>query len=159
MDWQTLNTIGSFFASVVVILGIPIGFIQYFRTMYLERQEQKYSAFDNTDRAYQEFLKICLEYPRLDIFDFPDKEPFPLTLEEKKQELIALTMLIGVLERAYITYQSAPSSIVKRQWAGWEEYIIKYCKRAVFKQAWELNCTQYDVVFQSYIQKIMQENQ
>lgn len=158
MDWQTLAAVVNFFASMVVILGVPIGLIQYFRTSYRERREQEYAAFDEMDQAYHDFLKLCIEYPKLDIFDFPDEQIAPLTPQEKKQELIALTMLIGLFERAYIVFKAAPSSIKERQWAGWEDYIKRYCYRENFQHAWEVNKKQYDILFQEYMKNTILKN-
>lgn len=155
IDWKLIVEIASFMSSIAVVLGVPIGLYQYYRVTNKEHREHEFSAYDESDSAYLDYLKLCFENPKLDIFDIPDKKPSSLSDEEKKQELIAFTILIAVFERAHFVYQTAPSTVVERQWKGWDEYVRDYCKRDKFKIAWMTCGDQFDDSFQNYMQDII----
>jgi hypothetical protein len=155
MNLEEISKIGSIISSIIVLIGVPVGLFQYIKTKARLKRENEYKAFDETDLAYNLYLKLCFDNPRLDIFDFEDQNPSTLSAEEKKQELIALTILIGLFERAFFVYQSAPTTIVERQWIGWDDYIRKYCIRTNFLHAWQINSNQYDMKFQKYINTII----
>ena len=151
LDWKTAGEIASCLAATTVVLGVPVALVQYFRKARQERQQREYSAYNAADDAYVDFLRLCFENPKLDIFDIEDSSPQELSSDEKKQELIAFTMLISVFERAFFVYQSAPGRVVKLQWSGWSAYIRDYCQRQNFRDAWTESGTQFDDEFQRYM--------
>lgn len=157
MNWdlQTLNDISSMTASIIVALGGPAALFQYLRTTKNEKLVIENAAYDSTDQAFRDFQRLCLENPKLDIFDVPDKNPEPLTPEEleKKKEVIAFTMLFSVFERAYFTYDTFDSLTVSRQWEAWQEYIKGFCERPNFIHAWKASGKTFDPKFQEYMKE------
>jgi hypothetical protein len=162
-DFQTITDIFVIMESIAIMLGVPIALWQYRRATEHERQvadherrDTENSAYDSTDQAFRDYQKLCMENPKLDIFDVPDKKPKQLTPEEKKKEVIAFTMLFSVFERAhfiYDNYKSLTVSPVSRQWDAWEEYIEGFCKRDNFKQAWKVSGKTFDPKFQKYMEE------
>ena len=100
----------------LVILGSPLAYFQYIRTSRKERRDREYGTYNALDEKYLEFQKLCLEHPYLNIFDIPDKEPQKLNEKQEKEELILLTMLFSIFERAYLLYSDQTSAIKKKQW-------------------------------------------
>jgi len=137
---------------VIVILGAPLAYIQYLRTKRKEKRDREYGTYNALDEKYLEFQKLCLEHPYLNIFDIPDVDPQQLNSKQQKEELILLTMLFSIFERAYLLYSDQNSTIKKKQWVGWDLYIKSYCTRRNFREAWGVSGTTFDTDFEKYMQ-------
>ncbi|HEV7781222.1 MAG TPA: hypothetical protein VGO58_08140 [Chitinophagaceae bacterium] len=75
---------------LVVTFGIPVAIYQYVITKRKERRDREYLTYNALDEKYIEFQKLCLEYPKLDIFDVPDKAAPPLDDQQKNSKLSCL---------------------------------------------------------------------
>ena len=144
---------------LVVLLGVPIGIVQYFRTVKREQLDREYGTYNALDEKFLEFQNLCLENPDLDIFDVPDKTSGTLTPEQQKKELIAFTILFSIFERAYLMYHDQSTAIKQKQWTGWDEYIQDFCKRENFKRAWLESGATFDKDFEQYVQRFVQEGE
>lgn len=51
------------------ILGIPIAMILFVRDRNRERTDKSLEAYDRLDERYIDYVKLCLEYPDLDVFE------------------------------------------------------------------------------------------
>jgi hypothetical protein len=165
IHFQQVKDVAEFLSYVAVVLGVPLALLQFRdavrkeqedrqqrnRAIEKERQDREYATYDALDDKYLEFQKLCFDHPHLDISDVPDKDPAPLTEAQKKQQIIAFSMLFSMFERARIMYLDQSADVKKRQWTGWEEYIGNYLRRTNFREAWEIYGTQYDSRFQEYM--------
>lgn len=136
---------------IAVIVGFPIALYQYRRKTLKEQADREYGTYNALDEKYLEFLVMCWENPRLDIFDVADSAPAELSTVEQKQELIAFTMLVSMFERAFLMYHDQHDSVRERQWSGWAAYIRDYCHRANFRHAWSRIGEQFDTNFQNFM--------
>jgi hypothetical protein len=136
---------------VAVIVGFPIALYQYRRKTMKEQSDREYGTYNALDEKYLEFLVVCRDNPRLDIFDIPDAVPVELDATERKQELIAFTMLISIFERAFLMYHDQHDSVRGKQWSGWHAYVRDYCQRANFRRAWTHAGDQFDTDFQKFM--------
>ncbi len=152
MDQNIINYLDAV-SKIVIILGLPLAFIQYRVTKRREKRDREYGTYNALDEKYLEYQQLCLKYPYLNIFDIPDKNPIELNEEQKKEELILFTMLISIFERAYLLYTDQKSSIKEKQWLGWDSYIKSFCKRANFLNAWEISGSTFDTEFEQYMKK------
>lgn len=142
-------------SNATVVLGIPAAIYQYRRGKLREQADREYGTYNALDEKYLDFQNMCFEHPQLDIFDIPDANPQPLTEEQRKQELIAFTMLISVFERAYLMYHDQSNRVKAAQWTGWDEYIRCYCERDNFRNAWEISGETFDRNFEHYVEGII----
>ncbi|MEJ5995800.1 hypothetical protein WG904_15320 [Pedobacter sp. Du54] len=53
----------------IVILGLPLAYIQYRRVKKKEKSDREYRTYHALDEKYLEFQKLCLDHPYLNIFD------------------------------------------------------------------------------------------
>jgi hypothetical protein len=151
LDLQLIKDICELLSYVVILIGVPGGLFQYYRTVKKEQQDREYGTYNALDEKYLDFQQLCLEHPYLDAFDIPNRTLKRLSEQEKKQELIAFTMLFSIFERAYLMYHDQSTAIKNRQWSGWEDYIEGYCKRENFRRAWDISGTTFDNDFQDYM--------
>jgi hypothetical protein len=157
---------GSLFSAVVsafellsyiaVCLGIPVAIWQFRRAAQKEQADREYGTYNALDEKYLEFQQLCLEMPRLDVFDLADPSPVSLTPLEKKQELVAFTMLFSIFERSFLMYADQSTSIKKRQWMGWERYVMDYCARGNFRSAWRLSGNTFDTAYQTFMEQCLE---
>ncbi len=156
LDKQLLDYLDAI-GKTVVILGLPLAYFQYKRTKRKEKKDREYGTYNALDEKYLEFQKLCLDHPYLNIFDIPDKAPEKLNAKQEKEELILLTMLFSIFERAYLLYSDQYSDIKKKQWVGWDSYIKSYCKRENFLRAWEVSGSTFDTDFEKYMEMNIEE--
>ena len=142
---------------IVVLLGSPLAYVQYLRTKRKEKRDREYGTYNALDEKYLEFQKLCLDHPYLNIFDIEDGEPKELNDKQRKEELILLTMLFSIFERAYLLYSDQNSAIKKKQWIGWDSYIKSYCQRDNFLRAWRISGTTFDTDFEKYMEECIKE--
>lgn len=145
----------------VTIVGAPIAITGFFvqkkreaEARETERLEREYGTYNTLDSKYIDYLNICLEFPKLDIFDVP-LENYTPTEAEKRQELIIFSILIAILERAYLMYVDKSAEIRKKQWTGWDEYAREWAKRRNFQAAWDEQQGEFDGRFEKYLQDII----
>jgi hypothetical protein len=155
--FQQLKDVFELLSYAAVVVGVPAGLFQYYRTVKKEQQDREYGTYNALDEKYLEFEKLCLEHPYLDVFDIPDQAPIQLTEPQKKEELIAFTMLFSIFERACLMYSDESTAIKQRQWTGWEEYIRRFCKRENFRRAWATSGNTFDTTFQDYMAQCLRE--
>ncbi|MEO0130393.1 MAG: hypothetical protein ABIK76_01680 [candidate division WOR-3 bacterium] len=153
MNIMQLKDILEILSSIAIILGIPFGLLEYIRTKRREQRDREYETYNALDEKYLQYLALCLEHTDLDIFDVADSNPSELNEKQKKEELIAFTILFSIFERAYIMYYDQSTKIKEKQWKGWEGYIREYCGRKNFIQAWKISGQYFDADFQKFMEK------
>jgi hypothetical protein len=138
-------------SKIIVILGLPIAYLQYRRTKKKERKDREYGTYNSLDEKFLEFQKLCLTHSYLDVFDVADSNPINLNQHQQKEETIIFTMLFSIFERAYLLYSDQGTSIKKKQWIGWDLYIKSFCERKNFLRAWKVSGTTFDSDFEKYM--------
>ena len=142
-----------------IILGLPAALYQFIRAKRKEELDREYGTYNALDEKYIEFQKLCFDLPTLDIFDIPDSSARELSELEKKQELIAFTMLFSIFERAYLMYFDQDGNLKAKQWTGWNDYIASYCRRQNFRDAWESSGNTFDTDYQKFMTDILSGNE
>ncbi|HKV05975.1 MAG TPA: hypothetical protein VJO53_12835 [Candidatus Acidoferrales bacterium] len=157
IHFQQVKDFSEIASYVAVVIGVPVGLFQYYRTVKKEQEDREYGTYNALDEKYLEFLKLCLDHPHLDVFDVADRVPADLSNSQKKQELAAFMILFSIMERAYLMYSDQSTTIKERQWTGWHDYIGGYLRRANFRRAWEEYGSQFDSKFQAYMKLRLKE--
>ncbi|GAP62110.1 hypothetical protein ARMA_0533 [Ardenticatena maritima] len=169
MNFEFWKSVVEFLANATVFLGFPIAILQYKRAIQKEQRDREYGTYDALDNKYLEFLYLCLQHPELDIFDVPDEKIHQFTdvspsnnsspnFETQKKELIAFSILISILERAYLLYADQSTEIKQRQWEGWRQYMEDYAKRENFQRAWQICGEQFDQEFVRFMDEIIKKH-
>jgi hypothetical protein len=142
-------------SELVVIVGLPIAVYQLAAQRWeahnhaLEAHEQVYSGLD---AQYTDFLKLCLQYPKLDCYDLPADPPLPkLEDGEKAQQRMLYAILIPMLEHAYLAYHGRPAAeiaeLTQAQWPGWKKYATSFMNRPAFRAVWNQLGDEFDSNF------------
>jgi len=156
VEWKNVLEAISY---VIVIASIPTAIISYYVTNKKEREAIEYGTFDSLDDKFIEFQLLCLEKPYLNIFDVEDEHPAVLTPEQKKEELIAYSVLFAIFERAYVMYKARGFRKSESQWKGWVEVMHVYAQRGNYREAWTLNGFGWDTNFEVFMNRLIQENE
>jgi hypothetical protein len=143
---------------LVVLVGVPTGLVQFYLKSRNEQRDRAYGTYNALDEKYVQFQRLCLDSPRLDVFDVPDAKPVELTPEEKKQELIAFTLLFSIFERAFLMYKDQSRKVREKQWTGWQDYLVSYCRRENFRQAWQISGHTFDSEFQDHMAATLRDS-
>ena len=139
-------------ASIATFLGIPLAILLFWFERRRERLERQQLIYLAPNQQYIEYLKLCFEYPELDIYDLVS--PGATTPRDVKREWVAFNILISIMEQAYLLYGSHPDPRNK-QWAGWRDYMRWWLARGNFRQAWEIELSsQFDTDFVKFMNKL-----
>lgn len=142
---------------LIVIASIPTAIFSYIITNKKERKDREFGTFDSLDDKFIEFQLLCLEKPYLNIFDVEDEHPVALTTLQKKEEVIAYSVLFAIFERAFVMYKARGFNKYNVQWQGWVEVMNVYAQRDNYRDAWAVNGFGWDGEFEAFMNKIMEE--
>jgi hypothetical protein len=142
---------------VTQLIGIPVAVVIFFISKRRERLDREYGTYDALDNKYMDYLKLCLDNPDLDVADQPRQCP-PLTADQQHREKIVFTMLVSIMERAFLMYQGKSDQIRAAQWSGWDAYIRDWSRRANFAAVFPSLRSQFDTKFVSYTEQLIGSN-
>lgn len=117
---------------VVTVIGLPLAIIVFIYEQRKERDNEDEEVYQLLSDNYQDFLKVALENPDLQLFS---AELTPeLTAEQRERMYIIFTMLVSLFERAYLLlYEDQMSDKQLRRWRSWEDYMREWCQREDFR--------------------------
>jgi hypothetical protein len=158
-----------FLSFIAVVLGVPFGLIDFHNRAVdarvnaeKERVEAAEKVYQTVDERYTDFVKLCIDHPRLDCYSIPQASPPkpPLNDTEKIQQKMLFTHLTDVFEVAFVQYHKAETNpeilkIYNSQWAGWDTYIRKFLARPAYLQTWFEIRDEYDEGFVKYVDAIV----
>lgn len=168
MSFETLRKYAELISFIAIILGIPFGLIDFHYhavetqdNANKERVEAAEKVYQTVDERYTEFVKLCIDHPRLDCYSVPQAaEPKPpLSETERVQQKMLFVHLTDVFEVAFVQYHKEESNreikkIYDSQWGGWDTYIRKFLKRPAYLETWYEIRDEYDEGLVKYMDAI-----
>lgn len=141
---------------IVTTLGLPVAILFFVWEQRKERDNEEEAAYQHLSDAYNDFLKVVLEHPDLQLrTNAPLPDPTP---EQRERMLVIFDMLISLFERAYlVAYKERMSELDARRWNSWDDYMREWCRREDFRNALPLLLGGEDPAFQDYIRRIAAE--
>lgn len=158
MDLIIISPVLQALTSIVSIIGVPVAIYVYWSNKVNERKEKEYETYHALDEKYYEYIRLCLQYPELDLFYIPLSGKVKLTPQQQIQKLAMFEILISLLERAHVMYSDQSSLIKRVQWNGWQLYIQGWSRRQDFRQIWStLAPGYYDERFINYVNDLIRQ--
>ena len=117
---------------VVTVVGLPLAIVVFFIEQRKERENEEEEVYQLLSDNYQDFLKIALENPDLRLFSVETSSS--LNDEQTERQLIIFAMLTSLFERAYLLlYDENMSPKQARHWNSWEDYMLEWCQKPIFR--------------------------
>jgi hypothetical protein len=141
---------------IVTVVGLPLAICVFLYEQRKERENEEQEVYQLLSDNYQDFLKIALENPDLQLFS---KQSTPdLNAEQRERKFIVFNMLVSLFERAYLLlYETSMSPKQARRWRSWEDYMAEWCDRQDFRAALPDLLRGEDPEFVSYIRKLFEQ--
>jgi hypothetical protein len=141
---------------IVTALGLPVAILFFAWEQRKERDNEEEEGYQLLSDAYNDFLKVVLAHPDLQLRSAaPLENP---TAEQHERMLVIFDMLISLFERAYlVAYKEDMGETEARRWNSWDDYMREWCRREDFHNALPLLLRGEDPEFQQYIRRIAQE--
>ncbi|HWM91229.1 MAG TPA: hypothetical protein VN493_10710 [Thermoanaerobaculia bacterium] len=136
----------------MTIVGLPLAIVLFYLDRRREHWERRQKIYEAPNALYREYLRLCIEHPESDIFDVP--APTVYSPENKKKEWTAFTLLISMMESAFLLYRDHPDRSNNSQWPGWIEYIQWWMSRPNFAESWKMLSLQFDRDFVLFIESL-----
>jgi hypothetical protein len=138
---------------VVTALGLPFAIVFFAWEQRKERDNEEEAQYQLLSDAYNDFLKVVLEHPDLQLrANEPLDNP---TAGQRERMLVIFDMLISLFERAYlVAYKPRMSETEARRWNSWDDYMREWCRREDFHNALPLLLRGEDPEFQETIRRI-----
>jgi hypothetical protein len=138
---------------VVTVFGLPFAIFLFLYEQRKERDNEDEEAYQLLQNAYNDFLKIVLDNPDLQLRS--TIKPHDLTDEQRERTLIIFEMLIALFERAYIvSYEPDLKGIALRRWNSWDDYMREWCRREDFYYLLPQLLRGEDPDFAAYIRRV-----
>lgn len=116
---------------VVTVFGLPFAIFLFLHEHRRERDSEDEEAYQLLQDAYNDFLKIVLDNPDLQLRSATMR--LDMTDEQRERTLIIFEMLIALFERAYIvSYEQDLKGVALRRWNSWDDYMREWCRREDF---------------------------
>ena len=141
----------------IEFVGVPVAITLFYRAKRREQRDREYGTYDALDDGYTAYLQLALDNPDLDVADTPLPQPVAQAPERDHRELIVFSVLLSLLERAFLMYADKSDSVRQQQWSGWETYIHAWCGRENFRRMWGVQGNGYDGRFTSYMKSRLAE--
>jgi hypothetical protein len=166
---QEIHDIVEIVSFVAVIVGAFIARSEWHLHIKDEKEDAEKDRLQDAQRVYREvdqrffeFLKLCIDRPRLDCYSLPISGGtcLPLTEEEKQQQKLLYTALTDLFEVAFTLYHGKRDDnqelqdLYEKQWRGWEAYIRKFLSRPTYLETWNEIRDEYDEGLQIYLDKL-----
>ncbi|TFY99482.1 hypothetical protein [Ramlibacter rhizophilus] len=148
-DWELASYI-------VTALGLPVAIAFFAWEQRKERDNEEEEAYQLLADAYNDFLKVVLRHPDLQLRTAaPLLNPTP---EQRERMLVIFDMLISLFERAFlVAHKERMSETERRRWNSWDDFMREWCRREDFRNALPLLLRGEDPEFQSYLQRVAEE--
>lgn len=148
-------------AYVATILGIPAALFVYIRDRRLQRFERYRQAYADVDTAYIEFMKLCLENADVTVLrEERMEQAWPRskgTEEDIRRKWVLYSILLSVLERAYVAFCDCPRELRDHQWSGWESYALDYLEMPEFREVWDAIGCNFDQRFFTHMENAISQ--
>lgn len=138
---------------IVTVIGLPFAIAVFLWEQRKERNNEDEEGYQLLSDAYNDFLKIVLAHPDLQLrSNAPLPNPTP---EQNERMLVIFDMLISLFERAYlVAYHPRMTDEQRRRWNSWDDYMREWCHREDFFNALPQLLRGEDPGFQQYIHRI-----
>jgi len=138
---------------VVTTLGLPIAILFFAWEQHKERDNEEEEAYQLLSDAYNDFLKIVLANPDLQLrTNEPLADPNP---EQRERMLVIFDMLISLFERAYlVAFKPKMTETEKRRWNSWDDFMHEWCRREDFHNVLPTLLRGEDPEFRDYICRV-----
>lgn len=152
-QWRDFWEVASF---IVTALGLPFAILFFAWEQRKERDNEEEEAYQMLSNAYNDFLKVVLSHPDLQLRSAdPLADP---SAEQRERMLVIFDMLVSLFERAYlVAFKPAMSETEARRWNSWDDYMREWCRREDFHNALPLLLHGEDPEFRDYIRRIAEE--
>lgn len=148
-DWE----LASF---IVTALGLPVAIAFFAWEQRKERDNEEEEAYQLLSDAYNDFLKVVLSQPDLQLRS-ASSLPNP-TPEQRERMLVIFDMLISLFERAFlVAYKPRMTETERRRWNSWDDFMREWCRREDFRNALPLLLRGEDPEFQHYLRRLSEE--
>jgi hypothetical protein len=138
---------------IVTVVGLPLAIFVFLYEQRKERENEEEAVYQLLSDNYQDFLKVALANPDLQIFSL--RETQGLTPEQHERMVILLSMLISLFERAYLLlYEHDMTDTQARRWGSWEDYMREWCQRRDFRALLPRLLAGEDAQFAEYIRAL-----
>jgi hypothetical protein len=141
---------------IVTVFALPFAIFLFLYEQRKERDSEDEEAYQLLQDAYNDFLKIVLDNPDLQLRSSASRTD--LGEQQRERTLIIFEMLIALFERAYIVaYQPNLKGIALRRWNSWDDYMREWCSREDFFYLLPQLLSGEDPDFSTYIRNIANE--
>lgn len=142
---------------VVTVFGLPFAIFLFLYEQRRERDAEDEEAYQLLQDAYNDFLKIVLDNPDLQLRSATRMD---LNDEQRERRLIIFEMLIALFERAYIVaYHPDMNEVALRRWNSWDDFMREWCRRDDFYAMLPQLLRGEDPDFTQYIRNLAEEEQ
>ncbi len=140
---------------IVTVFGLPLAIYVFLYEQRKERNNEDEAVYMQLSDNYQDFLRVALEHPDLQLFSLHQTPA--LSNEQRERMLIIFNMLVSLFERAYLLiWEPHMNAQQARRWSSWEDYMREWLQRADFRASLPLLLRGEDPAFVAMLMQLSQ---
>ena len=156
MAWQPDIEFWELASYMVTVVGLPVAIGIFLFEQRKERDNEDEEGYQLLSDAYNDFLKVVLANPDLQLRSASHTPN--LTAEQQERKLIIFEMLVALFERAYLVAYAPPTAGAPgRRWNSWEDWMREWCRREDFCRHLPALLRGEDPDFSRYIRDIARQ--
>ncbi len=141
--------------------SIVLGVFSLLRNYRQESARRFRETYQSVSSVYVNLLERSLDHPEvplldehlmLEYFDITPNHPQLLLFRKR---WVFYSLVVNCFENAYLALTSAPSSVHRRQWAGWEEWISDTLGTPELRRMWDDFKNAFDQEFAERVDAIL----
>jgi hypothetical protein len=156
-------------ATFLAVSGAVASVITFLWNQVRAVNETMMARYDAVSRSYVEYQSLCLQFPEAETSSYRFADPNSQSLDERTsiQRKILFDIFTSTIERAFLTYLTAPAKIRSSQWPGWDAFAKDFASREDYRRWWRENVfdfesekwrdgvSQYDLRFERYMKSLL----
>ena len=140
---------------IVTVFGLPLAIYVFLYEQRKERNNEDEAVYMQLSDNYQDFLRVALEHPDLQLFSLHQTPA--LSNEQRERMLIIFNMLVSLFELAYLLiWEPHMNAQQARRWSSWEDYMREWLQRADFRASLPLLLRGEDPAFVAMLMQLAQ---
>jgi hypothetical protein len=138
---------------IVTVFGLPLAIYVFLYEQRKERDNEEEAVYMQLSDNYQDFLRVALEHPDLQLF--APEQTQALSAEQRERMMIIFNMLVSLFERAYLLiWEPRMNPRQARRWSSWEDYMREWLQRADFRASLPLLLRGEDPAFAALLLRL-----
>jgi hypothetical protein len=137
MGQNTFNIL-SIVAAWIQCIGVIVAAVAVVVAIRQNRRERRLAIYESANFPWVEWLTVCRQHPKLDVFFTPQVESPNLSNEDQRIEKMIFLQFLLAIERLSILQKGEPNTFGDLRSEEWRAFLAPFLERDNFRSAYKI---------------------